>query len=179
MNKIMLGIFVLLFMATAGHGQEPKQTLELTIKSDKEIYKVGEGINIEASMKNTGKDSVKIYSPEYWGVSEIVVVNSKGMTMKPRGLKVKRNGFDSFLIIPPNESRTSIFNNLMWFFCGGAWQFSDEAQLTSDIYKIYVKLTNPPANNCDDNGKIYEKTALSGTITSNTITIEVKSLKTH
>ena len=44
MNKLFSGILILLFAAAAGYAQESKQPLQLTIKSDKQVYKVGEEI---------------------------------------------------------------------------------------------------------------------------------------
>src|SRR4051812_36684526 len=105
MKKIVLGILTLLFMATASYCQEAKQPLQLTIKSDKQVYEVGEKITITVSMRNDGNDTIKIYSPDYWGVSDIIVTNSQGIPMKPRGLKIKRRAFDTFMTVPPNESR--------------------------------------------------------------------------
>ncbi|GEM_PF-3405923 len=179
MKRTVLGIFILFLITTVSYGQEPQEGLQLTIKSDKQTYEMGEEINIEASIKNTGKDAVKIYSPDYWGTSEIVVTNSKGMIMKPRGIKVERVAFDEFMIIPSGESRTHAFNNLMWFHCGGAWQFLGDAQLPADSYKIYVTVTNPPVVHCHDSNKQFEKTDLSGTITSGAIPIEVVERKTY
>ena len=141
-----------------------EQPLLLTIKSNKKVYKFGEKINIEASIKNIGKDTAKIYSPAFWDVGEMIIRDSDGDMMKPQGMKIKHT-FEDFMTIPPGESSTYIFENLTWFFYGGAWQF----KLSPDIYTIYVTVTNPPTRV----GAKYLQTSLYGTITSNTITIEV------
>ena len=179
MKKIFLGTVVLLLITSVGYGQEVSSTLQLTIRSDKQLYEVGEEINIEAKIRNIGKDTVKIYSPDYWGVSEIVVKNSKGLVIKPRGLKIERRAFDKFMVIPSGKMRLHTFNNLMWFHCGGAWQFIDEAQFVPDTYNIYVSVTNPPVDKCTNSNKKFEKTDLSGSLTSNIISIKVVEKNTE
>ncbi len=173
MKKIILAIYILFFAITAGYCQEAMQPLQLIIKSDKQIYDVGEEINITVSIRNESNNTIKIYSPDYWGVSDIIVTNSQGIPIKSRGLKIYRRASDTFMTVPPNESRAHTFDNLLWFHCGGAWQFIDEAQLKPDTYKIYVTVTNPPVDKCGG-GKKFEKTDLSDILTSNTMTIEVK-----
>ncbi len=153
-------------------GCGPDQPIQFTIKTDKEIYEVGDPINLELNIKNIGDKAVRVYSPDYWGVSEIIVTNSEGRILKPKGVKVERGYFESFMNIPPHESRSHLFNNLEWFHCGGAWIFADGAQLSPGRYQIYATITNPPADKCDS-GKRFEETDLSGTLTSNTITIKV------
>lgn len=165
-------IFLLLAFPLVCVAQED-QPLQLTIRLEKQVYELGEEIDIEVNIKNTGRDIAKIYSPDYWGVSEIIVTNSKGIRMEPKGIKIERTYFEYFMAIPANESRTHIFDNLRWFHCGGAWQFIDEAQLLPDTYNIYVTITNPPRTQRCGQLHQYVKTNLSGTITSNTITIEI------
>jgi hypothetical protein len=50
MKKILLGFISLLLIASVGYCEE--QPLQLIMKSDKEIYKVGEEIWIEFEFKN-------------------------------------------------------------------------------------------------------------------------------
>ena len=118
MKRIILAIIFLLLIAPCGYGQTPQQPLMLTIKTDKQIFNKGEAINIIATIRNEGSEIAKIYSPEYWGVSEIIVKNSQGTFVNPEGLKIERVAFDSFMTIPPNESRTYTFENLQWFQSG-------------------------------------------------------------
>ena len=153
-----------------GEQVKATQPLTLTIQTAKEVYEQGESINIEASIKNSANDTAKIYSPAYWGVSEITVTNSKGVAMKPRGVKVKRASFEPFLTIPPQSSVAHTFDNLTWFHCGGVWQFADDARLPPDTYKIYVAIAGMPK--CA--GARYQETSLKGTLVSDTITIEVR-----
>lgn len=145
------------------------QPLTLTIQTAKEVYEQGEPINIEVSIKNPGNDTAKIYSPAYWGVSEITVANSQGVGMKPSSVKVERASFEPFLTIPPQSSAAHTFDNLTWFHCGGAWQFADDAELPPDTYTIYVTVINPRCV-----GARILSTDLAGVLTSNTITIEIK-----
>ena len=68
MSKIFSGIVILLFMATAGYCQEPKQALQqfdksspltLTIKSDKQVYEAGEKIRLSLEIKNLGSEEIE------------------------------------------------------------------------------------------------------------------------
>ncbi|HBO97159.1 MAG TPA: hypothetical protein DE315_06275 [Candidatus Omnitrophica bacterium] len=153
-----------------GEQVKATQPLTLTIQTAKEVYEQGESINIEASIKNSANDTAKIYSPAYWGVSEITVTNSKGVAMKPCGVKVERASFEPFLTIPPQSSVAHTFDSLTWFHCGGVWQFADDARLPPDTYKIYVAIAGMPK--CA--GARYQETSLKGTLVSDTITIEVR-----
>ena len=121
MKKIFFGIGLLALIASFGYCAESKSPvgkadkpspLTLTIAADKEVYAVGEEINLEVNIMNIGKNAAKIYSPDYWGVSDIVVINSQGTAMKPEGIKVEREYFDDFMSIPSNGVRTHIYQNL-------------------------------------------------------------------
>lgn len=153
--------------------QEIKQSLQLTIKSDKEVYEVGEEINIEANIKNIGEETAKIYSLSYFDVSEIVVINSKGIKMKPKETMADINFGVPFITIPAGGEYRHTFHNLRWNSLYNFWGFFEEAKLLSDIYNIYVTITNPPKRV----GARYLRTSLSDTLTSNTITIEVVEKK--
>ena len=158
-----------LSFAFSSSAEMTKNAMLLTIQADKNVYEQGEKIGIVATIKNTGQESAAIYSPDYWGVSEIIVTNSKGIIVKPRGIKVERGSFEPFMIIPPNEARSHRFDNLTWFHYGGAWQFADDARLAPDTYKIYVTIAGMPK--CV--GARYHETSLRGTLDSNVITITI------
>jgi hypothetical protein len=174
MKNIVLGISLSILLISFGYCQESEQPLQFTIKSDKEVYAEGEEIQIEATLKNIGNNTIKIYSPDYWGVSEIKIVNSQRFQLKPQGIKVKRTTFEEFMVLHPGEERIHAYSNLRWFHRGGAWEFRDEAQLKPDTYQLTVIITNPPLGFSEH--KTSENT-WSGILTSNTITIEVMSKK--
>ena len=177
MIKTLSAITVLFFIISAGYCQE--QTLQLTIKSNKQAYEVGEQIQLYATIKNTGKEVIKIYSPDYPGVSEIKIIDSQGIQLKPRGVKIRRLAFERFKTINPGETKTHIYSNLQWFHYGGAWEFSGEARLKPDTYQIIVAITNPPIRFLDHESKSFENTR-SGTLISNSIAIKVIEKKaTH
>jgi len=52
MKKVILGTAILLLITSVSYCQDSKQPLALTIKSDKEMYKVGEEIKISAILSN-------------------------------------------------------------------------------------------------------------------------------
>ena len=168
MKHVLLAISASLFMVTAGYCQT--EPLQLTIQSDKQAYEAGEEINIELAIHNNTKKSVKIYSPEYPGVSEIFVKNSHGDMIKSQPLaKAERASFDAFVTIPSNETRTFTFKNLEWFGFGGLSGFDAKKEFFPGTYLIYMTIKNPPA--CV--GAKYLETDLYGTLVSNTITIKV------
>jgi len=176
MKRVFLFVMFLLVLSSPGFCQESPQTLQLSINSDQSTYKFGEAINITANIKNTGTGDAKIYSPAYWGVSEIVVKNSKGMKMNPAGLKIERKAFEQMMVISPGEMQSYVFEDLMWFHCGGAWQFRDEDRLKPDTYTIIVAITNRPQGQGECNSsaeKNFAATDFNGTLTSNIIFIEV------
>lgn len=177
--KFLLIVCLALFGCVSVDGKE--QPLQLSISSAKKVYTEGEAIDLVATLKNTGKTAARIYSPEYWGVSEIVVEDSAGVRVSPRGIKVERIPFDSFIVIPPGEGRSVRFENLRWYLCGSAQEFAGTAQLPRGIYTIYVTVTNPPVYECfEDPGnprKPFEKTDLVGKLTSNKITLRVEAAK--
>ena len=163
----MLG---LLFLTSSAFSEEPKQPLQLTIKSDKQMYEVDEKINIALDIKNNGKEPAKIYSPSIYDVAEIIVTDSKGKKMPPKEAKADINFGPPFITILAGETYHHIFNNLCWNSFDSIWGFFDEAELAPGIYNVYVTITNPPKRI----GAKYLQTSLSGTLTSNTIAIEVK-----
>lgn len=175
MRKYILGIsvFFLILLLNGNVRAQVKQlrsqeSIEMIIKADKRDYKQSETIDIELEVKNSREKNVKIFNPDYWGVSQIVITDSNGQKIKPREIKMERSSFSDYMVIPAGGLRDHIFKNLIWFDCGGALQYTAE-QLIPGTYNIYVTVTNPPK--CDS--KKYSATSLSGTIVSNTITLNI------
>lgn len=64
MKKIVSLTLIILLVAglvNVGYAKDKKYSLKATIKSDKEVYEVGEPINIEIKLTNIGKKPVTIY----------------------------------------------------------------------------------------------------------------------
>lgn len=81
MRKILLGVIALLFMVSVGYCQD--QPLQLTITSDKQMYKVGENIEIKLQFKNISNSNIIFntyasFKPNY------VIKNSKGATISSK-----------------------------------------------------------------------------------------------
>lgn len=169
-KRIFLALMMLFLFISSGYCKDVNQPLKLTIEADKLVYSVGEEIDIEATVTNISEENLKIYGPDYWGVSEIIIIDADGDQLTPRGIKAERKYFEEFMIIPPGESRPHIFKNLRWFHRGGAWEFAGEAQLQAGNYDIAVTITNPPRRFSES--KVLEKTWI-GTMLSNTLSIEV------
>ena len=181
MKKILFGIAVLCLVTSVGYCQEKEQPLAdktaplvLTLKSDKQVYEAGEPINLELSVHNNSKETIQIYSPEYWGVSEIFVKKATGEVVQSQFFtKVKRVSFDTFASIASQGIRSFLFKDLEWFGCGGLSGFNIEKDFSPGIYNLYMTVKNPPV--CA--GAKYLETDLSGILTSNPLTIEVKAKK--
>jgi len=80
MKRIISIIFISFFMATAGHCQEVKQPLQLTITSDKSVYEVGEEINIQSGFLNTSDNTIDPtkHIDSYDGGRSLFFKNEKG-----------------------------------------------------------------------------------------------------
>lgn len=62
-KRILLGMVLLLLMVTVGCCQEPEKPLQLTIKSDKQVYEVGEPIYIDYEITNVDSEEITIAPP--------------------------------------------------------------------------------------------------------------------
>ena len=60
MQKAVLGIICLLLMTSFGYCQESNQPLQITINSDKQVYKVGEQMSIRVEFKNVSSKPIKL-----------------------------------------------------------------------------------------------------------------------
>jgi hypothetical protein len=78
MRKILLGIISLLLIALVGFCEE--QSLQLTIKSDKEVYAVGDEIIISGYFKNNSSEKIyliKDNKPLLW--RRLIIANPDGI----------------------------------------------------------------------------------------------------
>ena len=161
-KRILLGMVLLLLMVTIGCSQEPEQSLQrssesspliLTIKSDKEVYEVGEEIVLEATLKNNSdKEMIVFWSDK-----------NPGMDTSGRTINLgfyNHSASDAIYIKPAVTFTKSVsFNN----------------DFSPGPYRVTIQLNN-------QNVGLDFKTAQSqeifdGTLTSNTITIKVKAKK--
>lgn len=65
MGKILLSIILSALIVSVGYCQEAEQPLQLTIKSDKEAYKVGESIVVDVVIKNNSDKTLWIVKPQH------------------------------------------------------------------------------------------------------------------
>lgn len=112
MKKIISGVLILFFMATACYAQESKQPLQLTIKSAEQVYAVGEEIKLELTINNNSDKEQIIF----WGdeLPEIVMplVAANVGTLKQLLLIIPRTTEKSKpLYIKP---KTSIKKNIVF-----------------------------------------------------------------
>ena len=60
MNRVLMGLSLLLVAVPFGYCQELTQPLQLTIKSDKQVYEVGEEITLEVTIANLSSNDIYI-----------------------------------------------------------------------------------------------------------------------
>lgn len=80
MKKMLLGIAILLLITSVGCKQKPEQSLQLTIKSDKEVYELGEDVTLPLTIKNISSKQVNV--PQLiW--SSKVIINGREYSRRP------------------------------------------------------------------------------------------------
>jgi len=77
MKKILLVIIISFLAVSASYSQD--QPLQLTIKADKQMYAVGEKINIRAQLQNISKETVPIYAFKLIYRIHLDIRNSSGI----------------------------------------------------------------------------------------------------
>lgn len=94
MKRTVLGIVLLLLMVTVGCSQKPKQPIQLTIKSDKQVYEVAEPINIIYKLQNNSRESKKILAYggkfELWQSNPFDIYDSYGKEVDYIGIWIER-----------------------------------------------------------------------------------------
>jgi len=158
MKKILLGIAILLLITSSSCSQESKQPLQFTIKSDKKVYGVGEQIKVNLEFKNKSDDiaSIRLDKQDRFAFFEFIISKDAN---EPRicSIGIGKNIYDK-KIAPGDYYSTDI--------------------VISELDRIPQKpIFYEPGR---DNTGRYEITITyrgDMTITSNTITIEVKGKK--
>ncbi|MFH1693897.1 MAG: hypothetical protein ABH890_06410 [Bacillota bacterium] len=71
MKKIFLTVVISFFLTSVVYGQESKQSIQLIIKSDKQVYEMGEDIELAVNIvNNSDKEQILIWGPSYRPRSE-------------------------------------------------------------------------------------------------------------
>ena len=162
MRKIILGMLLLLLplvcfaqnATTQAKLKHEGQPLQLTIKSDKEVYEVGEEINLTVTLKsNSDKEMLVFWSDE----KPSIIIKESGV------LVVVLSNFsgENSLYIKPKESSPQ--------------RVTLTANLTAGKYQILLEY-NPRTMPLDQVHKIGTD-VWRGILTSNTITIKVVEKK--
>jgi hypothetical protein len=120
------------------------------------------------AVHNRGGQPLTIVHPDYWGVTEIEIVDAKGKRVEPTTFKGERKAFANLLTIPPGETKTHRFDHLTAWTCCYGYTFHP---LPPGRYEIKVRLTNPPVKVEPPTGW---KPGWTGTLTSNSLAIEIR-----
>ncbi|UCD55702.1 MAG: toxin-antitoxin system YwqK family antitoxin [Candidatus Omnitrophota bacterium] len=121
-KKILLGIAILLLMTSIGYCQE--QSLQLTIKSDKQVYKIGETINIIQIIKNISDKDVYIDEQSTFRYPKIQTEVDKSFESISIGnAEIKPRGAEAFVKIEKTKTK------------GFSWEFPIKNRDWYGLYK--------------------------------------------
>ena len=181
MKGILLSIILLLSAMLAGYCQEQplyridkSSPLTLTIKSDKEVYKIGEALNVWGTIKNISKKPIWVcnycnFIPRIKD-SEGDFIHSK-IIWKAKLIKISK---DDFIYLKPEEElKVQVIHDGRYYFrCGSEFNLTAGMYTISLEYSnIFIRKTEPW--DPDLSGQEFGINAWIGVLTSNTITIEV------
>jgi len=75
MKRILLAVIVLLLMAAVGCCQESKQSLQLTVKSNKQAYFIDEKITLVLTVKNLSSQGIPLFDGDH--LRTVVILDGK------------------------------------------------------------------------------------------------------
>ena len=178
MRKILLGIISLLLIASVGYSEE--QPLQLTIKSDKEAYEVGDEIIISGYFKNNSVDKVYVIKddkPLLW--CRLIVNNPDGIEFWYDAYSNKEFGPappNAYTAIPPKQSiEYFTFKAIAGKLSGHEYNWHYETTIVPEnvSYPFVSKGTHKVKFLYISDFAPTIKEALKGKFTSNTIKIEI------
>lgn len=145
MGKIILLLGIILCFLNNPIFAEQDQPLKIFLKLEGDAYEVGENIPFSLYFYNAGDRPLKIYNPEYPGVTTLTVIDAEGLPQIPQKIKLPPLKMEKFFIIPPGQKIVQEHNHLRWFSSEGPVEFSGPAQLTPSVYRVLIKIHMPPA----------------------------------
>lgn len=147
---------------------DSKPPFELSISTEKASYRSGDAIALKLAFHNHGARSISLVHPDFWGVTDIRVLDGEGRAVSPESFKGQRKSVADILTLPPGETKTFVFDNLTAWTCCYGYTF----QLPKPgRYQLTVSITNPPIK---VKPPANWKPVWTGTATSNTVTIDVR-----
>ncbi len=177
MRKICLaGIVGLLIFIGNVYGQEDVNPLEFKIKAAKEIYTVGDEIDLTLTLKNNGKTPVKVYDLDYPAVVEIKVVDAESALITPKKKGASPGTPVGLITISPGETKIYQRPHLRWFDANTTWEFNEKEQFPSHNYTIVATMTNPPSGIPVDKAPADR---WQGTLSSNLLKIKIFEPSMH
>jgi hypothetical protein len=106
--------------------------------------------------------------PDFWGVSEIAIADSRGNAVEPQTYKTERHAVAELMTLPPGATKTHHFDKLTTYACCHTDTFFP---LVPGRYPITVRFTNPPVKVKPPAGWRPDWT---GSLTSLSLAIEVR-----
>ena len=168
MKQIILSIICLFLILPFGYCQDLKQPPTISIKSDKQVYEIGEEIKVEVKIKNISQDKILIQTLPAFSLS------SKGSLGIWSPVKFDKENFylnaneKTLLQLEPLEEKTFEYNlsQLRW-----------DKQISSKWPSCTLQSFLEPGSYSLVLGVELFFPSLKNKLTSNSITIEVKGKK--
>ncbi|MCA9636510.1 MAG: hypothetical protein KC420_10835 [Myxococcales bacterium] len=126
------------------HGAEapPSHGVSATAHLDKEIYGIGEAIQLTVALHNDLPQPIALVHPDYWGVSEIHVFDAAGQRVEPTSTyKAHRKAVQETWTIDGGSLASHTFEDMTTFTCCNAYTYRS---LPAGSYSVAVEITNPP-----------------------------------
>lgn len=169
--------------------------LKLVIKSNKEVYRVGDKIVLKITWNNIGKETFYLFHPIDFHEGQNLIIKDefdKGV-MIFQTIEYQRmiGGKNNFHLLEPNKSFSLTISGTIGIpnVYGYPYKTEEEAKglyiftmkdtacyLKLGTYKIQYSYTNDRVFYYDNQGEkeFFDKDVWTGTLASNTITIKIK-----
>ncbi|WAS96772.1 hypothetical protein [Nannocystis punicea] len=114
--------------------------LSLSLAMSRTSYSAGEPVDAVLQVENVGTDPITLVHPDYWGVSELEVVDESGATVARSTFKAERKAVARWMKLAAGERRAHAFERLTGYTCCHAYTY----KLPPGRYEARVRITNPP-----------------------------------
>jgi hypothetical protein len=146
MKKIILLAILLFGLTVTLQAEDVKPAFSIRAETDKTEYTAGDAINLTITIKNNGQAAVKIFNPEYPGVSELRVINAESIVAIPQLNPAGGNKVEQIWELKPMEERKFVYKNLSYQSADGVYEFvSSGAKLKPSVYRLFLTIQSPPS----------------------------------
>jgi hypothetical protein len=104
MKRLLLSIL----LTTTMYAQTPERKLTILLTSDRQIYKVGDGVLLSVELRNAGSEPITIYKDLLWGYRGGLLLDIRDASDK----KVEAEQLDDDSVIPDRLKDSQSFIEL-------------------------------------------------------------------